>query len=96
MSGARSSRRVPAWTVAVSEHSVDDYVYVLDLGQPDPLTPGGLKTKLLHRLTPVTVAGADDFGHPAVACTGLTTSTRRERRGIATSSAPSGEAGTGG
>lgn len=62
----QESARVPAWTVAVSEYSLDDWVYVLDDENRDPAIPGGVRTRLIHRLTPVRVVGEDGFGHPVV------------------------------
>lgn len=59
------SRPVPAWTLAVSEHSTDDYVYVLDK-RPSRTKPGEHEVKLTHRLTPVRKVGEDRYGSPVV------------------------------
>lgn len=62
-----TERLVPAWTVAVSEHSVPDYVYVLDAATPTAWPVGGFQSRLVARMTPVRVVGQDAFGNPTVA-----------------------------
>lgn len=57
--------RVPAWTLAISEHSVGDWVYVLT-DQPHPLNPSQNDVRVVHYLTPVTQVGHDDIGIPLV------------------------------
>lgn len=55
------SRPVPAWTVAISEHSAPGWVNVL-WDEEDPRYPGSKRVRTVDALTPVRVVDQEPDG----------------------------------